>query len=317
MASPTRACDDIAHGQEAVPIPWSPLSTPPPRFQYAPRSVLPAGLEESCTRLDGPGCACLGACEDGCPCAQADRAEHGWHRECGDSCGCSAESCGRRTSQRGVSVRLVLRHAASNKGWGVFARERIAAGRFVCEYTGELLTNQVARERQALYDLRSHNFLLVVRAFLPSGTACVRVNIDATTQGNVGRFFNHACDGGNLRVSLLQATGSALLRVAFFARRGIQDGEELTFSYGSSPPAAPEPPEPDLPAQREEHRDSTPAHAKRRRDADSAPADEPIGRDEVEAPSPRKKARQLPAQPRLRRCFCSTGSCSGWLPFDP
>lgn len=31
----------------------------------------------------------------------------------------------------------------------------------------------------------------VVRETLPSGTACLRFNIDATRIGNIARFFNH------------------------------------------------------------------------------------------------------------------------------
>jgi histone-lysine N-methyltransferase SETMAR len=39
----------------------------------------------------------------------------------------------------------------------------------------------------------------VVREVLPSGLA-LRSSIDATLVGNVARFLNHACDGGNLQV---------------------------------------------------------------------------------------------------------------------
>lgn len=38
----------------------------------------------------------------------------------------------------------------------------------------------------------------VVREVLPSRTASLRISIDATRVGNVARFINHACDGGNL-----------------------------------------------------------------------------------------------------------------------
>ena len=47
-----------------------------------------------------------------------------------------------------------------------------------------------------------HN-LQVMREWLPSGTAAMRVNIDATRRGNLlGRCLNHSCDGGNLRLLL-------------------------------------------------------------------------------------------------------------------
>lgn len=64
--------------------------------------------------------------------------------------------------------------------------ESIRKGAFVCEYAGEFLTTIEARERQRRYDdsiLSKHNFryaLLVIREHLPSGKACMQMNIDAT-----------------------------------------------------------------------------------------------------------------------------------------
>lgn len=82
--------------------------------------------------------------------------------------------------QRGVTVRLALR-GSPHKGWGVVATAPIAQGAFVCEYAGELLTNQQAAERQAAYDGKAAgNYLMVVREVLPSTTTCLRTNVDAT-----------------------------------------------------------------------------------------------------------------------------------------
>lgn len=72
----------------------------------------------------------------------------------------------------------------------------------------------------------------MVREHLPSGKACLRLNIDATRVGNVARFINHSCDGGNLSTVLVRNCGSLLPRLCFFASRDIVEGEELTFSYG-------------------------------------------------------------------------------------
>jgi histone-lysine N-methyltransferase SETMAR len=68
---------------------------------------------------------------------------------------------------------------------------------------------------------------------MPSGDACVRLNVDATRVGNVARFINHACDGGNLLPCLVRAAGSVIPRLVLFARRDIPNGEELRYSYGS------------------------------------------------------------------------------------
>jgi histone-lysine N-methyltransferase SETMAR len=68
---------------------------------------------------------------------------------------------------------------------------------------------------------------------MPSGENCVRTNIDATRVGNVARFINHACNGGNLLPCLVRSAGSVIPRLVLFSRRHINEGEELTYSYGS------------------------------------------------------------------------------------
>ncbi|RVW90237.1 Histone-lysine N-methyltransferase SUVR3 [Vitis vinifera] len=79
---------------------------------------------------------------------------------------------------------------------------------------------------------RYSSALLVVREHLPSGKACLRMNIDGTRIGNVARFINHSCDGGNLLTVLVRSSGALLPRLSFFASKNIQEDEELTFSYG-------------------------------------------------------------------------------------
>ncbi|KAI3437050.1 uncharacterized protein J3R85_005785, partial [Psidium guajava] len=177
-----------------------------------------------CDKCEGDDCACCGG-EGG----------EAVVSECGTGCGCGSE-CGNRASQGGVEVRLKIARD-KKKGWCLLADQAIEKGRFVCEYAGELLTTKEARVRQKEYDelASSRGFssaLLVVREHLPSGKACLRINIDATKVGNVGRFINHSCDGGNLSTVLVRSTGALLPRLCFLASKDIQQGEELTFSYG-------------------------------------------------------------------------------------
>ncbi|KAJ0079479.1 hypothetical protein Patl1_23476 [Pistacia atlantica] len=101
----------------------------------------------------------------------------------------------------------------------------------------ELLTTKEARRRQKIYDERAlcygiSSALLVVREHLPSGKACLRMNIDATRVGNIARFINHSCDGGNLSTILVRSSGAFLPHLCFFSSKDIKEGEELTFSYG-------------------------------------------------------------------------------------
>ncbi|KAA8518366.1 hypothetical protein F0562_015751 [Nyssa sinensis] len=185
---------------------------------------------------DACGCDCESCAEDlGCPCSTQNLSE--LTRECGLSCRCGLE-CGNRSTQRGVSVRLKI-VKNRRKGWGLHADQLIRRGQFVCEYAGELLTTKEARRRQQIYDElasggRFPSALLVVREHLPSGKACIRLNIDATRIGNVARFINHSCDGGNLSTVLVRSSGALLPRLCFFASRDIQQGEELAFSYGDT-----------------------------------------------------------------------------------
>ncbi|KAL9670870.1 hypothetical protein QQ045_008429 [Rhodiola kirilowii] len=132
--------------------------------------------------------------------------------------------CGKRMTQRGICVRLKI-VKNGRKGCGLYAAEFIQRGQFVCEYAGELLTTNEARRRQAIYDQCSKNCqsssaLLVVREHLPSGKACLRINIDATKVGNVGRFINHSCDGGNL------STGSTAKLTRLSAMERTTDGAD-------------------------------------------------------------------------------------------
>ncbi|XP_073317640.1 histone-lysine N-methyltransferase SUVR3 [Primulina huaijiensis] len=248
-----RRISDSSRNFENVPIPFlNPIvgdSQPYPYFLYTPTQVLqmkpdlrqPWGsdnVSQMCqgghTRPDpflfrvegGIGCGCVdkgGIC-DNCPCT-----------ECGPSCMCDF-GCGNRMTQGGVSVKLKI-VKDDRKGWGLYAAELIPEGKFVCEYTGELISTKESRQRQQKYDELASNgcftpALLVVKEHFPSGNVCIRINIDATRIGNVARFINHSCDGGNLETVIVRSTGSLLSRVCFFALREIQENEEISFSYG-------------------------------------------------------------------------------------
>ncbi|KAI5069136.1 hypothetical protein GOP47_0015437 [Adiantum capillus-veneris] len=156
--------------------------------------------------------------------------------ECGPACGCSLR-CKYRVTQHGLSVKVaVLKDHL--KGWSLRAMDFIPKGAFVFQYAGELLTTMEAQSRQRLYDeLRKTQAefapsLMVVREHLPSGNLCLRLIIDATHVGNVARFVNHSCDGGNLQPCIARLSGSPIPKLVFFARCDIGEGDELTFSYG-------------------------------------------------------------------------------------
>ncbi|KAF9595710.1 hypothetical protein IFM89_003452, partial [Coptis chinensis] len=255
---------DASQNLETHPIPFinnTPDSEPYSYFVYTPCQILQLSnpsqqwgcfnssiyLKQTVSSLltieDGFGCDCEGICSgDECVCCRLKPefdSEFGFEyevmSECGERCVCDL-SCRNRLTQNGVSVRLrVVKDG--RKGWGLHAGEFIRQGEFVCEYAGELLTTAEARCRQQKYDElaasgKCPSALLVVREHLPSGKACLRVNIDATKVGNIARFINHACDGGNLLTVLVRNSGMLFPRLCFFTSRDVLEGEELVFSYG-------------------------------------------------------------------------------------
>ncbi|KAG7623900.1 unnamed protein product [Arabidopsis thaliana] len=224
-----------------------PASSPPPPRQWWGAAANECGSESrpcfdsvsesgrfGVSLVDESGCECE-RCEEGyCKCLAFAGMEE-IANECGSGCGCGSD-CSNRVTQKGVSVSLKIVRD-EKKGWCLYADQLIKQGQFICEYAGELLTTDEARRRQNIYDkLRSTqsfaSALLVVREHLPSGQACLRINIDATRIGNVARFINHSCDGGNLSTVLLRSSGALLPRLCFFAAKDIIAEEELSFSYG-------------------------------------------------------------------------------------
>ena len=87
-----------------------------------------------------------------------------------------------------------LKHTAGT-GWGVHAGRTIPAGTPLLTYTGEVISTEETRRRQAAeYDLgpgRTRNYVLTTREH--SCTHVLRTNVDATHVGGVARFVNHSC----------------------------------------------------------------------------------------------------------------------------
>ncbi|KAL6781024.1 hypothetical protein ACKKBG_A09450 [Auxenochlorella protothecoides x Auxenochlorella symbiontica] len=213
----------------------------PADFSYLDRVRAEPGVEEV-------GCDCGATCGPACPCA----AQHPWGhlygadgclvplqlgididvllQECGPGCSCQG-TCVPPPAHQDCPVHI---RRIPRKGWGVIADCNIPCGAFVCEYVGERVTTAETRRRLRDYDAagRAHA-LLVFREILPSQTAALRINIDATRQGNVAAFINHSCDGGNLILLAVLPRGCMVPSLRLFARRNIEAGEELTYSYGT------------------------------------------------------------------------------------
>ncbi|KAK9510749.1 hypothetical protein O3M35_005471 [Rhynocoris fuscipes] len=107
------------------------------------------------------------------------------------------------------------------KGLGLIASVAIARGEFLFEYVGEVLDQKEFRRRAKEYakEKNKHYYFMALKA---------DTVIDATSKGNISRFINHSCDP-NAETQKWTVNGE--LRIGFFSKRSIAQGEEITFDY--------------------------------------------------------------------------------------
>lgn len=106
-------------------------------------------------------------------------------------------------------------------GWGVFSDEEISAGELIVEYRGVLIGNAVADRREQEYERAKLGSDYMFR--IDSDTVC-----DATHQGCVARFINASCTP-NCHTQIITVNG--VKRIAIYAKKDIQKGEELCYDY--------------------------------------------------------------------------------------
>lgn len=159
--------------------------------------------------------------------------------ECNGKCSCN-RTCQNRVLQNGVRVKLEV-FRTEEKGWAVRAGEAILRGTFICEYIGEVLSEQEADKRgnnrhgeegcSYFYDIDSHinDMSRLVEGQVP-------YVIDATRYGNVSRFINHSCSPNLINHQVLvESMDCQLAHIGLFANRDISLGEELTYDYRYKP----------------------------------------------------------------------------------
>lgn len=102
-----------------------------------------------------------------------------------------------------------LRVGKSANGFGLFATEEIPTGRFIIEYWGTLVSDEVADKvaGRYLFDLENGNTIL------------------GGTRKNIARYINHACRPN----AEARAVGN---RLYLFSKKRITAGDEITFDYG-------------------------------------------------------------------------------------
>ncbi|KAJ2949544.1 hypothetical protein O0L34_g15464 [Tuta absoluta] len=137
-------------------------------------------------------------------------------------CPCG-DKCKNQRIQRHEWAGGLEKFMTESKGWGVRTKETIAAGDFILEYVGEVVSDKEFKERMATrYARDTHHYCL----HLDGGTV-----IDGHRVGGDGRFVNHSC---RPNCEMQKWTSNGTFRMALFALRDIDPGEELTYDYNFS-----------------------------------------------------------------------------------
>lgn len=145
------------------------------------------------------------------------------YTECSPSnCPCG-DKCKNQKIQKHEISPGIERFMTQNKGWGVKTLLPIRKGTYILEYVGEVVTEKEFKERMAtMYANDTHHYCL----HLDGGLV-----IDGHRMGSDGRFVNHSCSP-NCEMQKWSVNG--LSRMALFAARDIERGEELTYDYNFS-----------------------------------------------------------------------------------
>ncbi|XP_058129419.1 histone-lysine N-methyltransferase Su(var)3-9-like isoform X1 [Anopheles coustani] len=149
--------------------------------------------------------------------------------ECNSKCSCGPD-CHNRVVQKGGKCNLTVFKTSNGRGWGVRTNSVIYEGQYIAEYCGEVISYDEAEKRGREYDAVGRTYLFDLDF---NGTDNP-FTLDAARYGNVTRFFNHSCDPNcGIWSVWIDCLDPYLPRLAFFARRRIEVGEELTFNYHS------------------------------------------------------------------------------------
>ena len=107
------------------------------------------------------------------------------------------------------------------KGWGLAAGEAITKGSFIMQYVGEIFYEDSLIGMQRVEKYKNSTCTYMMR--VDNGEV-----IDPTLYGNVARFINHSCDPNCIT---RKWTVGKETSIGIFARKDIDEDEELTFDY--------------------------------------------------------------------------------------
>ncbi|CAF0858661.1 unnamed protein product [Adineta ricciae] len=160
-----------------------------------------------------------------CDCKPSDTCEDGvcvnklTFTECSSSCACGAKCTNQKIRKVQWCKHLEV-FDTGKYGQGVRATAPIPKGTFICEYVGEVVTNDKFQDRMVnLYSKDEHHYAMKLTQNLV---------IDAYRMGSIARFANHSCSPN---CEFEKWTVDGLHRMCMFSLRPIKAGEELTYDY--------------------------------------------------------------------------------------
>ncbi|KIK61605.1 hypothetical protein GYMLUDRAFT_568043 [Collybiopsis luxurians FD-317 M1] len=178
-------------------------STPPWEFLYTNEMWLGEGVEPP-SRVKLEGCDCEGKCtKKTCKCWKKQEQhtlsyeiqgfmydQNGLLKasghpvfECNSLCNCG-EECKNRVVGEGRKCKVMIKKT-KDKGWGVFACERIPRGTFIGIYSGELLGHEESEKRGIKYDEFGRTYLFDIDWwYMPN-------NQEAAAENGKARAMDH------------------------------------------------------------------------------------------------------------------------------
>eukprot|EP00117_Sycon_ciliatum_P041169 scpid15884/ scgid30168/ Histone-lysine N-methyltransferase EHMT2; Euchromatic histone-lysine N-methyltransferase 2; HLA-B-associated transcript 8; Histone H3-K9 methyltransferase 3; Protein G9a len=221
---------------------------PPADFVYVAQnvetridtSIKRAIMTMDCCRCDSALSACCTSARS-CCCVERNPRQMSWYTkdglidldifkikepvlyECNMLCNCRMD-CPNRLVQHGTKYQLQL-YKTEKMGWGVRTAKRIPRGSFVCEYVGELISDDDAEERG------NDSYIFDIGLESSDDMWCV----DACRYGNIARFINHSCEPNIKPIRVFaQHQDHRFPHMALFSTDDVESGAQICFDYGAN-----------------------------------------------------------------------------------
>ncbi|KAG9186701.1 histone-lysine N-methyltransferase SUV39H [Alternaria panax] len=153
--------------------------------------------------------------------------------ECNERCKCGPY-CRNKNVQFGRQVEVEIFRASDGRGWGLRCKEDLHEGQFIDTYRGEVITDAEATRREISSSKAKASYLYSLDKFAESEGLDEKdlYVVDGEFMGGPTKFINHSCDPNCRQYTVsYNKHDPRVYDIAFFARRFIPKGEELTFDY--------------------------------------------------------------------------------------